>query len=108
MMLVTLSSPPPNNGQRKICDMFKIKPSTQKLLNDLQDPAKWENSLFCIRHKEQSFEIWVNSLFIFTHIWKQPEVKFNLREKWLVHKLAKKIKNQFLKGDIKPPCAYFK
>lgn len=86
--------------------MTIIKPYTKKLLEDLKDVDKWESTSYAIRNKEHRFEILTCDL-LFGCIWKTP-IKFNLIEKFLILKAAKKVKNVFVLGTDKPVPDYFK
>lgn len=86
--------------------MAIIKPYTKKLLKDLKDVDRWESTYHAIRNKEHGFEILTSNL-LFSGIWSTP-VKFNLIEKFLILKAAKKVKDVFVFGEDRPVPAYFK
>jgi hypothetical protein len=68
-----------------------LKPYTKKLLKDLDNPDLWEKSFLALKNKEYKFEIFYGGYYPFLRIWKYPQIKFNLIEKYLIARKANKI-----------------
>lgn len=79
-----------------------IKKSTRKVLWELDKIEKWRDSLFSIEH-ETGFEIFQPEDILWIRLWKQP-ISWNILEKFLVWRKARKIKRDFLKPqyDLHP------